>query len=95
MCWGVGEMATKLRALASLQEDPDPIPSSHLAAHTVCYSSSKESDTILLASVGMGMDVVHRHTCWPNTHTYKCRMKKVHKTINHTRTYFDNLLGLQ
>ena len=39
-------MTQKLRALASLSEDTDSIPSTHMAAHNFCNSSSRGADTL-------------------------------------------------
>jgi hypothetical protein len=39
-------MAQWLRALAALPEDPGSISSTHMAAHNICNSCPRESDSI-------------------------------------------------
>ena len=42
--WRAGELAQKLKAMATLPKDLDSIPSTHKAAHTVCNSTFRGSD---------------------------------------------------
>lgn len=44
--FGAEEMAFWFRALAALQEDPFFMTSTHMAAHSVPYSSLRGSDTL-------------------------------------------------
>lgn len=50
--WGAGEISLWLRERAILAEDPDSITCTHMAAHTVCNSSTGGVHCPLLAPGG-------------------------------------------
>lgn len=57
--------------LLLLQKDPGLVHYTHRAAHTICSSSSRGSDTIFWPLLVLGTHVVHIHTCGKNTYTHK------------------------
>jgi hypothetical protein len=68
---GSGEMSQQLRALVALTKDPGPVPSTHIAASSICNSKSRETK-VLLASEGTG------HTCGAQTYIWA-------KTLTHIK----------
>jgi hypothetical protein len=61
---GAKEMTQWLRALVALAENPGLIPSTHMAAHSICNSSPKESDTFWPSQV---LRPCGKHPCKPDT----------------------------
>lgn len=72
-----GEETQQLRALVALAEEPGSSPSTHMVTHNPVPGDS----SALFWSWAPGMHVIHKHTCWQNTHTKKIKIKKKMWTI--------------
>lgn len=71
----VGRLEPQLMFRIALEGDTDVIPSTHSAADSDFFSSSRRSDLLSQAPWAPGSHVLYRHTCRKNMHTHEMEKK--------------------
>lgn len=78
--WGLGRWLSGHECWLLIHRTRASLPSIHIATHNHLFCFSR--GCVVLGWYYLHMyDMVHKHTRWENTHTYKIKIKQISKII--------------